>query len=265
MANKRSTPPTETIKKVSRPRKAVATNEPTNYAPLAIILGLILVAVLAALFGASVAASGATPATALPAAAPAVSEPMLSDQDDSCLSGCPDPVTIVTPTNDVDWLIFGRLDEEGKYFMGIAGINPALLREGTPLQQFHHQLTDDDYVGLELNPKLETLNDGLKFVIVGEKVFKIPTTGTVAINSVSWVRYDEGLNVLFICRNDSGTAGTWYGDCADETITMVTRWVPLNSFMAYSEFQPWAAQFTTACEDFDGIFNRKIEVVNSWR
>lgn len=262
MAKQRSTPHTETTKKVSSQRKATSSNEATNYGPLALILALILVAVLAALFDASVATSNGA-ATVEPTAAPAVIEPVLADQDDSCLSGCPDPVTIVTQTN-VDWLIFGRLDEEGKYFMGIAGINPALLREGTPLQQYHHQLTDDDYVGLNLPDELEDLNDALKYVLVGNKAFKIPTTGTVAIDSVSWVQYVEGKGLL-ICRNDSGSAGTWFGNCADTNPTWVTEWVFTEDLLASGEFQPWAAKFTQVCEDFDGIFNRKIEVYTTYR
>ena len=102
-------------------------------------------------------------------------------------------------------------------------------------------------------------------MIVGDKVFKIPTSGQVAIDSVSWVRYNEDRNAVLICRDDSGTAGTWFGNCADANTTIITDWVSLESFMASSDFQPWAAQFTSVSESYDGITNGKIEVFITYR
>ncbi len=173
----------------------------------------------------------------------------------------PTSTPIVVTINNRALLIGGRLDQDGVYCMYSAEIATSLLEDGTALQQYHEQLTEDGFDNsCNLDAKLEDLNDGVKIVVTDGRAYFMPEDGDVPHSSISWIQYDPNKGIL-ICHDDSGTAGSWDGACKGKKV-WVTEWISYDDLLTSSKFQPWAEPFAQIEHLFDGkIFNGKIEIL----
>lgn len=166
-----------------------------------------------------------------------------------------------------DWLIGGRLDQNGDYYMYLGAISHEFIVSGAPLQEYVSQVTAGDFVNnLKLDENLENFNDGVKAVIICDKAYIMPQSDDAAVphSAISHITYIPSQGVL-ICYDDDGTKGTLIGACSGAT-QMITESMPLNQFLASGFFKPWAEQFTSVSGQFDGqIFNGHIELLATFR
>lgn len=181
-----------------------------------------------------------------------------------------DPNTTFEPTNPYAdenvMLIGGRLDGNQHGYEYIANANLSYIENGTPLQEYLSQVTDYSFANtLNLESNHEILNDGVQFVIVGDRAYIMPRekTSEVPFWTISYIQYDPNRGV-FICSDDSGVPGDWYGGCAGKSM-WVTTWMSLDNLMLSDLFNPWVGHFVNTQDMFNVVFNDKIQVVTTFR
>lgn len=256
MANKKRSTPPETIKKVSRPRKAVATNEPTNYAPLAIILGLILVAVLAALFGASVATSnGATTVepTAFPTAEVAA----------TCNAECEAP-PVVEEVDACFYTAWHNGWENGPWRISTTGVlNRTELEEGMSMQASWDKWTKTTSVGGYIVPKMfEVNNDAVMVIVCGDTVYMLDRNGSAPLPFWAASHFELTDSGLVVSEHDTGTPGTWEGDGAGTQV--LVKGVHLNNITVPGDLQENWDSLMNLMQTWDGTVPTQGNITDAW-